>query len=130
MSKPVSRFSLIVLAVMALALDAGAQNPNEQKPTGAAGQTLPNENQQIRPTYILGPNDQIMVRAQDVEDLNEKVFRVEQDGTIVFPPPAGQIKVQGMTVQELESELVKRLLVTIRNPQITILLIQIGRAHV
>jgi len=121
----VSRLGLIVLAAMAVAFDAGAQNPNAQQGTVVPGQqNLPNENQQIRPNYILGPNDQIMVRAQDIEELNEKVFRVEQDGTIVFPAPIGQLKVQGMTVQELEGELVKRLLVTIRNPQVTILLIQ------
>jgi polysaccharide export outer membrane protein len=125
MHKTVSRLSLIVLAVMALGRGAVAQNANSQQNPGAPQQqNLPSEGQQIRPNYVLGPNDQIMVRAQDVDELNQKVFRVEEDGTIIFPPPVGQLKVQGMTVQELERELIKRLQVTIRNPVVSIVLTQ------
>lgn len=123
MYRTVSRLSLIVLALAALGLDAGAQNANNQNNAGVQ-QNPPTEAPQIRPNYVLGPNDQIMIRAQDVDELNQKVFRVEDDGTVIFPPPVGQMRVQGMTIQEVERELIKRLQVTIRNPVVSIVLTQ------
>ena len=40
---------------------------------------------EVRPTYELGPSDQIMIHAPDAEELNDKTFRIEDDGTATLP---------------------------------------------
>jgi polysaccharide export outer membrane protein len=89
----------------------------------AASQALQNANQQLRPNYVLGVNDQILIRAFEVDEINEKPFRIEPDGTITLPV-IGQIKAAGLTVQELETDLVSRLKTYYKNPQVTIVIIQ------
>jgi len=57
--------------------------------------------------YPLGPEDEIEIRVWSHEDLTRKV-RVGLQGTISFPF-AGEVKAQGLTVQELQKELERRL---------------------
>src|ERR1700694_5211347 len=54
-------------------------NTNQPSPQ----QTLPPDT--IRPNYTLGPNDQILVRAPEAEEINEKPFRIDADGNINMP---------------------------------------------
>src|SRR5437868_15516420 len=79
----------IIFAVAAVL--AVAQTPT-QPPAGATGQNpaqaapprdLPPD--VIRPNYILGPNDQILIRAPQAEEINEKPFRVDSEGNINLP---------------------------------------------
>jgi polysaccharide biosynthesis/export protein len=77
----------------------------------------------VRLTYVLGINDQLMVRAPEIEELNEKAFRVDNDGNISFPL-VGPIRVSGMSVQQLEAELMKQLAKYFRAPKLTITVIQ------
>jgi len=89
-----------------------------QQPTGQpgfpAGRELPGET--LRPNYTLGPNDQIMIRAPEAEEINEKPFRIDGDGFVNLPL-LGRFRVGGMTVSEFEAELVRRLREYIREPQ-------------
>ncbi len=57
--------------------------------------------------YRLGPEDEIEIRVWDHDDLTRKT-QVGLDGTISFPF-AGVIKAQGLSVQELQKELERRL---------------------
>ena len=77
----------------------------------------------IRPNYILGPNDQILVRAPGVEEINERPFRIDAEGNINFPL-IGRVRAGGLTQQQLEAELVKRLREYIVNPQVIITVTQ------
>jgi polysaccharide biosynthesis/export protein len=79
--------------------------------------------QQARPNYILGPSDQIMIRAFQVDEINEKPFRIEADGMLTLPL-VGTIKAGGLTVGELEAELVDSLKKYVKSPQATVILIQ------
>jgi polysaccharide biosynthesis/export protein len=79
--------------------------------------------QQARPNYVLGPSDQIMIRAFQVDEINEKPFRIEADGKITLPL-VGTIQAGGLTVGELEVKLVDSLKKYIKNPQATVILIQ------
>src|ERR1700726_494492 len=56
-------------------------NQSPQPPTIA--RELPQDS--IRPNYVLGPNDQVLVRARDVEEINEKPFRIDVEGNINLP---------------------------------------------
>ncbi|MEO5925003.1 MAG: polysaccharide biosynthesis/export family protein [Bryobacteraceae bacterium] len=74
----------------------------------------------IRPDYVLGPNDQILVRS-NVEELSERPFRVDADGVITFPL-INRLPVTGLTVQALEIELANRLREFYQQPQVGIMI--------
>ena len=132
-------FSWVLLA---FSFGAWAQQPAAP---GAAGQTPPQPppvlapplpgsvnpaqpprelpSDSIRPNYVLGPNDQILIRSPQAEEINEKPFRIDAEGSINLPL-LRKVKAGGLTVQELEAELVKRLREFIREPQVIITMIQ------
>ena len=97
--------------------DTQNQNPGQQP----AAPPLPADS--IRPNYVLGPNDQVLVRAPQAEEINEKPFRIDAEGFINMPL-VGRIRAGGLTVQELEADLVKRLREYIREPQVIITVVQ------
>ena len=39
----------------------------------------------IRPDYVLGPGDQILLSVPQEEQLNERPFRIDQNGNISLP---------------------------------------------
>jgi polysaccharide export outer membrane protein len=100
---------------------AGAQNPGAANPGGQnaqpPSQQLPPD--MIRPNYVLAPNDQITIRAPEAEEIDNRPFRIDGDGNINLPL-VGHIHAAGMSVQELEADLVKRLREYIREPQVFI----------
>jgi polysaccharide biosynthesis/export protein len=77
----------------------------------------------IRPNYVLGPNDQILIRAPGADEINERPFRIDSEGFINLPL-IGRIRAGGLTVQELEADLVKRLREYLREPQVIITVVQ------
>lgn len=70
-------------------------------------------------SYVLGPDDQLSLRALDAEEISDKPVRVGSDGMINLPM-VGRVKVIGMTVEQLENELRKRLQTYIQNPQVSV----------
>jgi polysaccharide export outer membrane protein len=99
------------------------QRPDLANPAQAPAlpRELPQES--VRPTYVLGPNDQVLVRVPEVEEINERPFRVDSDGNMNLPL-IGRVKASGMTVQELENELVRRLREYVREPQVIVTVTQ------
>jgi polysaccharide export outer membrane protein len=105
------------------------QNPlppdqNTQQPPANQSQRptqLPDDS--IRPNYVLGASDQILIRAPEADEINEKPFRIDAEGNVNLPM-VGKIHAGGMTVQELEADLVRRLREFIRNPQVIITVVQ------
>lgn len=93
------------------------QAPAGQQQTGQQPTQLPPDS--IRPNYVLAPNDQITIRAPEAEEIDNRPFRIDADGNINLPL-LGHLHVAGMTVQELEADLVKRLREYIREPQVFI----------
>jgi polysaccharide export outer membrane protein len=94
-----------------------ATNPQGARPL----RDLPQDS--IRPNYVLGANDQILVRAPNADEINEKPFRIDSDGNVNMPL-IGRIHVSGMTVQELEADLVLKLREYIRDPQVIVSVVQ------
>jgi polysaccharide biosynthesis/export protein len=95
----------------------GSANPAQPQPP----RELPQDS--IRANYVLGPNDQILIRAPQAEEINEKPFRIDSEGFINLPI-IGRIRAGSLTVQELEAEIVKRLREFIREPQVIITVTQ------
>jgi polysaccharide biosynthesis/export protein len=123
---------ITVLLSLLLALPAGAQQAQQplqgENPLPAAPQNGQQPLQQlpadtIRPNYVLGPNDQIQIRAPEAEEIDNRPFRLDGDGNINLPL-VGRIHAAGMTILELEADLVRRLREYIREPQVFVQVVQ------
>lgn len=84
-----------------------------------AGQTVAAPSAAPRSTYVLGPDDQIVIRALHAEEISDKPFRVESDGYLNLPL-IGRVQGSGKSVSALEAELQKRLGAYYLNPQVTV----------
>lgn len=69
--------------------------------------------------HMLGVDDQVVIQAADAPDLSGKTVRIGSDGMISLPM-VGRIQAGGMTVEQLETELVRRLKVYIKEPQVSV----------
>jgi polysaccharide biosynthesis/export protein len=108
---------------------AVAQQPPPVQPTPAPGQANPIQQpaelpaDSIRPNYVLGPSDQFVIRAPGIDELNERPFRIDAEGFVNLPL-IGRLRAGGMTQQQLEAELVKRLREYMVNPQVIVTMSQ------
>lgn len=105
---------LIALAVFFLAAGAagqGASPPGKDDPKVGC-------DSQVRSTYLLGPDDELEISGSELEEL-AKPMRVDGDGSINVPL-VGRVHVAGLTIQQSEQELSKRLGTYIRDPQIAV----------
>ncbi|HKD06947.1 MAG TPA: polysaccharide biosynthesis/export family protein [Bryobacteraceae bacterium] len=78
---------------------------------------------QLRPNYVLRAGDQILIRAFEMEEISEKPFRIDGDGYLNLPV-LGRIKAAGLTVERLESVLVDASKRYVRQPQISVTVVQ------
>jgi polysaccharide export outer membrane protein len=92
--------------------------PSVQQPLNVIAPTI-----WVRPDYTLGPNDQIMIRAPQTEQINDHPFRIDGDGFITLPL-IGRVRASGLTAQALESDLVARLGQYYREPQVFVTIVQ------
>jgi polysaccharide biosynthesis/export protein len=71
------------------------------------------------PGYLLGPDDQIVIRAFKAEEIGDKPIPIGADGLISLPL-VGTIKAAGLTVRELEAELATKLGEFVKEPSVTV----------
>jgi len=116
----------IGLAILFATLRAGAQQTQAPAPTPAASTAVPATQpaagcvSQVRSTYLLGPEDELQITGPELEELANKTARVDGEGDIQVPL-VGRVHVAGLTVQQAELELNKRLSTYIRHPQASIM---------
>jgi polysaccharide export outer membrane protein len=106
-----SRARSLVAAVFvaaAFSVAGAAQGGAQTRPSGPAAD------------YIVGAQDVLTITCYDQADLSGK-FTVETDGTFSYPL-IGRVKVGGLTLRQVESEVKTRLVGDgyFRNPQITV----------
>ena len=78
-------------------------------------------------TYILGPDDQIVIRVLYLEEIPEKPFRVDMAGNINVPL-VGRLRVAGLTVDQTEAAIHKRLQSVLQDPEVTVFVAEL-RSH-
>jgi polysaccharide export outer membrane protein len=121
----ISRRVSIPASLIVICFAVAAQVPQAQ--TGTAGQVQQNPNQgqltTVRSDYTLGPNDQVLIRSPQSEEINEKPFRIDTQGFLSLPV-VGRVRAEGLTVQALEADLAKRLSEYIREPLVSITVTQ------
>ncbi len=102
----------IGLAVLFLAVNSTGQ---ATAPAVTDSQKV-NCGNQVRSTYLLGPEDELQISGPELDELSTKTVRVDGEGDIQVPL-VGRVHVAGLTVQQAEQELNKRLSTYIRHPQ-------------
>jgi polysaccharide export outer membrane protein len=107
MQTSVAVFVMLILAVFYTAA---------QQPPVTAAQTVPG--------YVLGPDDQFLIRALDAPEISDKPFLIGTNGYITLPM-IGKVKAGGLTVEQLEAELNARFKEFIQNPQISVTVTEI-----
>src|SRR5262245_2321535 len=85
---------------------------------GAAPHVLAQDRQRDA-SYVLGPDDQILIRGADLEDINDKQIIIGTSGNINLPL-VGRLHVTGLTVEQLEATLTERLKAFIIEPQVSV----------
>jgi polysaccharide export outer membrane protein len=70
-------------------------------------------------SYVLGPEDQITVRVFAANDLPNKPVQIDNDGTVTLPM-IGQVHAAGLTVEQLQDNLVAAYKKYFKDPQVTV----------
>jgi polysaccharide biosynthesis/export protein len=125
------KISLTVLTALLLAGGLKAQSDapvaapspasSSAKPATAA---KPDCGSPGRSTYLLGPDDQIEVSAPELVELANKPTRIDGEGNVQVPL-VGRVHVAGMTVEQTELELNKRLSTYIKQPQASVSIVEV-----
>lgn len=72
-----------------------------------------------RPNYVLGPDDQVVIRVLDLDEVSPNAIRIEGNGSINLPL-VGRVRAGGLTLQALEASLTERFKVFVKQPQVTV----------
>jgi len=117
MRKLLSPVGAGVLSAMGLL----SQTPQRDvKPPQAINRTLPADPTGLpRAAYTLGPDDQIVIRATDIPDITDKPLRLDLNGDIKVPM-VGRIHAAGLTAEQLEAELTRRLKIYLQEPEVAV----------
>ncbi len=71
-------------------------------------------------SYILGPEDQITVRVFAANDIPDKPVQIDNDGSVTLPM-IGSVRAAGLTVEQLQDNLVTAYKKYFKDPQVTVL---------
>ncbi len=116
------RISNWIVPALAAGLLMAQQAPAPAGQASAVGQQAEGP----RPVYLLSAGDQIVIRAQNVEEISDKPFRIDGEGFLVLPV-VGRIRAAGLTVEQLEAALADRLKLFVREPQVVVSVIETAR---
>ena len=70
-------------------------------------------------SYVLGPEDQITVRVFAADDIPDKPVQIDNDGSVTLPM-IGQVHAAGLTVEQLQANLVTAYKKYFKDPQVTV----------
>ncbi len=87
--------------------------------TGNAAAAAPSEAPTNISSYVLGPEDQITVRIFAADDIPDKPVQIDNDGTVTLPM-IGNVHAAGLTVEQLQANLVTAYKKYFKNPQVTV----------
>jgi polysaccharide export outer membrane protein len=73
----------------------------------------------MRSTYVLGTDDQVIIRAMHAEEISDKPFRIEANGYVSMPL-VGRMRAASLTIEQFEADLTERLRKFYVDPQISV----------
>src|SRR5580700_1189386 len=72
-------------------------------------------------TYTLGPGDQLVIRAPDLEEIDNKTVPIDMKGNINLPS-VGRIQASGLNTEQLEAAIADRLKKYLVKPDVSVYL--------
>jgi polysaccharide export outer membrane protein len=106
--------AVMLVAILTLAGLGRSQGPAPAPNSPALNSDVP------RQPYILGADDQLTVQVLDLDEIKgERPVRVDSQGNIHLPI-LGRVHVAGLTLEQTEAELRKRLEVVLVDPEVTV----------
>ena len=103
---------LLFLLILGFSLFGQATSPQAPAQPVASAERL-------QPAYVLGPSDQIIIRAFEMAEIGEAPVRIDGDGEIDLPV-IGRVKAAGLSVQQLEAVLIEKLKPFVTTPRVSI----------
>ena len=94
-----------------------------QAPPAPGTQLTDVASDKLRPTYVLGPGDQVTIHAFEVDEIGDRPFRIDSEGEINLPV-LGKVHPGGLTVEQFEAALTQRLKVIVKDPQVVVSVVQ------
>jgi polysaccharide biosynthesis/export protein len=107
----------LAIGLIGLLLAAGAVGQTNS--ASVANRANPKCSDQVRSTYLLGPDDQVEISGPELTEFGNKPARIDSQGDVQVPL-AGRVHVAGLTVQDAEQKLDKVLSTYIRDPQVAV----------
>lgn len=95
----------------------------QQAPASSTSPTSPRPDDVSQ--YVLGPEDQVKIWALGVEEISDKPVRIDPSGEIDLPL-IGRIHAAGLTVEQFKSALVERLAKEVREPRVSVDIVEFG----
>jgi polysaccharide export outer membrane protein len=74
---------------------------------------------EMRPTYVLGPGDRIVVRVLDLDEMGRDPYQIDVRGNVNLPL-AGRVRAAGLTPEALETLIAERLKRYLKAPEVTV----------
>lgn len=104
-----------------LSITAGAQTPpNLNQPTNQDVPVI----SKVVPKYVLGPGDVVSIQVLNFPQLSMGSVQIPPDGKLTPPLLTSPIKVVGETVEELATQLTQEWSAYVRNPSVSVFLVQ------
>jgi polysaccharide biosynthesis/export protein len=118
----------VLIVLLLPIINLGAQQTPTQiqsipaQPYPAVSQAGPPTAQNAAPmavpsTYLLGPDDQIIIQGPEMDEIVNRPYRIDPDGYVSLPM-LGRIKAGGMTVGDFETQLNRAASKYVRDPQL------------
>ena len=116
---------LIVLAVTATTLLLQGGLYGQAAANVAAANISPHETVSVPKSDVvpLGPFDIVTMHVTDAEEMSDKPYRIDPEGNLHLPV-VGQVHAAGLTLDQLESQLRTRLKPIIRNPDVSVSVVE------
>src|SRR6266704_1150202 len=95
-----SRLSITLPLLAGLSVASYGQAP--------APPPVPAAQERPQAVYLLAPKDSLVIRALNVEEINEKSFQIDAEGYLNLPI-VGRLRAAGLTVEQLEAAITDRL---------------------
>lgn len=92
----------------------------QTQPSFDSGQHGGTDAAEVLSSYVLGPGDQIVIQALDLEEISNNAIPIGMNGDITLPI-VGRLHAAGLTVEEFEAQLNDRLGNYLTHPQASVI---------
>ncbi len=82
-------------------------------------ESVASQTPEVNGNYVLGADDQISLIVADLEEISNKPFRIDMHGDVNVPL-IGRVHAGGLTADQLEGEIAKRLRQFVKNPNVVV----------